>query len=174
MRHMKHLLASVLSLSLTITPALAVNQSGSSFFQQGVNQKTLESHQTLLNQVPETPIGEQIAEYALGYLNFPYVDGGWTHDVGFDCAGFTKFVFYAFDLEVEHSVRSQYLLGEPVEKADLLPGDLLIFGSISHLGIYIGDGKFIHSATSTRKVCIDSLDTAFYTQYYYGAKRIFQ
>ena len=127
-------------------------------------------------------IGEEVVALALSYLGTPYVYGG-ASSKGFDCSGFTMYIFSQFGYSLPHSATSQWNdSGEYVEKADLQPGDLVLFcdpsrsngKACSHVGIYIGDNEFVHasSGSSGKYVRIDSLDSSYYSTYYKGAKRL--
>ena len=126
-------------------------------------------------------IGEDVVELALSYVGTSYVYGG-SSPRGFDCSGFTMYIFGQFGYSLPHSATSQwYNSGSYVEKSDLQPGDLVLFcdpryskgKACSHVGIYIGDNEFVHASSSSSKyVKTDSLDSDYYSRYYVGAKRI--
>lgn len=120
--------------------------------------------------------GEQIVEFALNYIGVPYVYGGSTPQ-GFDCSGFTQFVMKNFDIYLPRSSHDQYSIGTRISKAQLIPGDLVFFKyssgyRINHVGIYIGEGNFIHSPIPGQSVKIDSLTHGYFNTYYYGATRV--
>ncbi|WP_379137532.1 C40 family peptidase [Paenibacillus sp. sgz500958] len=103
-----------------------------------------------------------------------YVSGGVTTN-GFDCSGFTMYVFDKIGIDLPHQSGSQYQMGTAVSRSELKEGDLLFFNTsgrgVSHVGIYVGDGKFAH-ASSSRGVTISSLSDSYYVNRYVGAKRI--
>ncbi|WP_150275763.1 C40 family peptidase [Paenibacillus tepidiphilus] len=103
-----------------------------------------------------------------------YVSGG-TSTNGFDCSGFTMYVFDKIGINLPHQSGSQYQMGTAISRDDLREGDLVFFNTsgrgVSHVGIYVGGGKFAH-ASSSRGVTISSLSDSYYVNRYVGAKRI--
>jgi len=118
------------------------------------------------------PLGRLVA-FAEKFVGAPYSYAG-DSPQGFDCSGFVRFVLAEFGIHVEHSSYAQYGVGVPVPAGQLEPGDLVFFntyGPISHVGIYVGDGRFI-SATCSRGVAVESLDDAYWGPRYAGARRL--
>jgi|GEM_PF-262608 len=119
-------------------------------------------------------LAEEICEYAKTFIGVPYVYGGSLPETGFDCSGFTKYVYAQFGIEIPRM--QQYNAGTRVAKEDLRPGDLVFFNTtgntISHVGMYIGYGQFIHAPTTGKTVCITELDSEYYTTRYICATRI--
>jgi cell wall-associated NlpC family hydrolase len=94
-----------------------------------------------------------------------------------DCAGLTRRVAASAGVELPRTTREQYRVGEAVERGELAPGDLVFFRNtykrgISHVGIYIGEGKFIHAASRQRFVVIDDLDLPYFRTRFAGGRRI--
>lgn len=122
---------------------------------------------------------KKLLETAVSYLGTPYSYGGMSPS-GFDCSGFVNYVFNQYGFSVGgRSCATMYnsSVGYYVNKSDLIPGDLVFFTSstesIGHVGIYLGDGDFIHSSSgSAYSVVITSLSSDNYTRRYVGAKRI--
>ncbi len=119
--------------------------------------------------------GTAIVEYSKQFLGTPYVSGG-SSPSGFDCSGFTYYVFKQYGVTLPRTSSSQANAGHYVAKSELKPGDLVFFdtyGGISHVGIYVGNDSFIHSTVPGDVVKISSLSTAYYKSRYVTARRIF-
>lgn len=121
--------------------------------------------------------GAEVVEYAKKYLGYKYVSGGASPSTGFDCSGFTTYVYKHFGISLARTSSAQNKNGVAVEKSDLQPGDLVIFNndantSIGHVGIYIGDGNFIHASNPSDGVKITTLTTGYYQKRYVGARRV--
>jgi cell wall-associated NlpC family hydrolase len=124
------------------------------------------------------PVGDVIAQFAQSYLGYPYVWAG-NGPYGFDCSGFTQFVILnTLGIDIGHAVEGQpYAGGAWVDYGGWQPGDLIFFqntyrAGISHVGIYIGDGLFIHAENTGTGVVISSLYDGYYGPRYWGASRI--
>ena len=119
-------------------------------------------------------LGRQIVEYALQYEGYPYVWGG-TSPSGFDCSGFTTYVFRHFGITLNRVACDQARNGVAVDTSALQPGDLLCFYSsadyIGHVGIYIGNNRFIHASTYTTGVIISEL-SGYYDTRGFIARRV--
>lgn len=117
--------------------------------------------------------GGMVVNTAKKYIGVPYVWGGTTAS-GFDCSGFIKSVYGMHGIDVRRLADEQYYGGKKLKRSDLVVGDLVFFSTyepgVSHVGIYVGDNKFIH-ASSSRGVTIDSLDAEYYRNAYVGACR---
>lgn len=117
---------------------------------------------------------QDLTKTAQQYLGTPYVYGGTTAR-GFDCSGYTQKVFSDLGIKLKRSSRDQYTQGTAVSKSNLQAGDLVFFNTsgsgVSHVGIYIGNNKFIHSSTS-KGVIVSSLSESYWANRYMGAKRV--
>ncbi|WP_342566308.1 C40 family peptidase [Paenibacillus sp. FSL R7-0345] len=107
-------------------------------------------------------------------IGVSYKTGG-TSTAGFDCSGFTKYVFKSIGLTLPRTSKAQYSVGTAVSKSNLRAGDLVFFNTlgsgVSHVGIYVGQGKFAQSSSS-KGVIISSLSQAYWANRYVGAKRV--
>ncbi len=127
---------------------------------------------------PSSSLGQKIADYAQQFVGYSYIYGAASPDYGFDCSGLAYYVYKQFGNTISRTASAQYRNnGVSVSKADLEPGDLVFFSSnggrsITHVGLYHGDGIFVHASTSSTGVILSDLDSAYYTRVYYGAKRI--
>ncbi|QEE24033.1 NlpC/P60 family protein [Rhodanobacter glycinis] len=117
---------------------------------------------------------------AMKLRNSPYVRGGHSPSTGFDCSGFVRYVFaHALGLELPTNSASQFHVGHKVKRDQMKPGDLVFFrtagrhghGRVSHVGIYLSGGRFIHSPRHGETVRVDSLQEAYWAKRFAGAKR---
>jgi cell wall-associated NlpC family hydrolase len=107
---------------------------------------------------------------AMQYLGVPYVWGG-ASPSGFDCSGLVMYVYAQVGVSLPHYTGAQWGMGVPVARSDLQPGDLVFFDGLGHVGIYIGNGEFIHAPHTGTVVQISSL-SGWYAANYDGARRI--
>jgi peptidoglycan endopeptidase LytE len=120
----------------------------------------------------------QLLAYAGQYIGTPYRAGG-SGPGGFDCSGFASYVFKSVNIQLPRTAASQYGVGTPVEKSQLQPGDLVFFAGggtyIDHVGIYTGNGQFIHSSSprSGGVIYTPLEDGSYYSRTYAGARRVF-
>lgn len=121
--------------------------------------------------------GAAIVKSAQKYMGVPYVWGGTTPD-GWDCSGYTQYVMKENGISIPRTAAEQFSKGIAVEKANLQVGDMVFFTTYkpgaSHVGFYMGDGKFIHASSAAKEVAINSLSEDYYTQRYIGARRYIQ
>jgi cell wall-associated NlpC family hydrolase len=116
------------------------------------------------------PTHSSVVSIALHYLGVPYVWGG-ASPSGFDCSGFTMYVYAKVGVYLPHNAAMQYGMGTPVARSQLAPGDLVFFNGLSHVGMYIGGGRFIHAPHTGDVVKISSLSEYWYAATYVGARR---
>jgi len=113
---------------------------------------------------------------AMGYLGVPYRRGG-TGIQGFDCSGFVQAMYEnTLGLVLPHNAKAQAAVTEKIDKSELKPGDLVFFNTLrrafSHVGIYIGDGKFIHSPRPGGEVRIEDMRDSYWVKRFNGARRV--
>lgn len=119
-------------------------------------------------------IKRTVIDESMQYLGVPYVFGGTTPN-GFDCSGYVQYVFAHAGISLPRTADVQYEAGSYVSDSELMPGDLVFFSTYepgaSHVGIYLGDRKFIN-ASSSRGVSVASLDSSYWGSCYIGARRV--
>ncbi len=116
---------------------------------------------------------EEILNYSYSFIGVPYVAAGGSPR-GFDCSGYTKYIFAHFNIDLPHTAADQYNIGKVIPANEAKPGDLVAFktGSyISHIGIYLGGNKFI-SATSSKGVAVASVYGPYWQDHLLGFARI--
>lgn len=133
----------------------------------------------------DAKLGQDLRDTLIGLAmqlrNVRYVRGGRDPSTGFDCSGFVRYVFErAIGLQLPTNSASQYLIGRIVKRGEMQPGDLVFFrtaggrhgqGRISHVGIYISDGHFIHSPRRGESVRVDNLGDSYWAKRFAGARR---
>jgi cell wall-associated NlpC family hydrolase len=113
----------------------------------------------------------KIVGYARRLLGVRYSYGGSSPGSGFDCSGFTRFVYAHFGVSLPHYSVAQFGHGRNVSRAGLEPGDLVFFDGLGHVGLYIGHDQFIHAPHSGTSVSVDSM-SGWYSTRYDGARRV--
>lgn len=120
---------------------------------------------------------QEVLIQALSLTGIQYKYGGKSPETGFDCSGFVRYVFsQATKITLPPTARAISQMGKTVKKDELQPGDLVFFNTLktafSHVGIYMGDNKFIHSPSSGGGVRVENMDSAYWTKRFNGAQRI--
>lgn len=148
-----------------------------------VPQKGTSAQSYVSNSYGSMPLSRGASEASSNLVNFAYRQLGKPYVWGavgprsFDCSGLTMYVYGAMGVSLPHYSGDQFSMGSPVSKGNLQPGDLVFFntyGSISHVGIYVGGGEFIHAPGSGRGVTVSDINSGYYAQRYAGARRIFK
>ena len=114
---------------------------------------------------------------AMGLLGVPYKRGGISEEKGFDCSGFVRYMFEkSVGLVLPRRAEDQAKVTEEINRSELKPGDLVFFNTMkrtfSHVGIYIGDGKFIHAPRPGKSVRVDDMREAYWQKRFNGARRV--
>jgi cell wall-associated NlpC family hydrolase len=119
--------------------------------------------------------GYALVGTALGLRGAPYKNGG-ADPGGFDCSGFTQYVFEQYGVALPRAVHDQYQMGKSVKANELAPGDLIFFAttdrSASHVAIAVGGDQFVHAPSSTGVVRVERLSASYWSQRYLGARRV--
>lgn len=121
---------------------------------------------------------QSIIHTANRLLGTPYRSGGNHPGEGFDCSGFVSFVLGQHGINLGRSSPELVKKGKKITRHDLRPGDLVFFASgrkgkrVSHVGIYLGKGEFIHAASRNHRIQINELSEKYWARHYYGARRI--
>ena len=134
----------------------------------------------MLGDQVKTTVGEktnQMLGKAMTLLGVPYKRGGSSSDTGFDCSGFVRHIYEtSVGRLLPRRADEQAKTTEKIDRNDLNPGDLVFFNTMrrtfSHVGIYIGDGKFIHAPSAGKAVRVDDLRAAYWTKRFTGARRV--
>ena len=123
-------------------------------------------------------MGSIAARTAERFVGIPYRWGGENVVDGMDCSGFVRAVYNLCGLSIPRTSRDQYKAGELVARNDLRDGDLLFFGSsedsINHVGIYVGNGKFVHAPRKGEEIRVTSVDESYFEKRFIGGRRYFQ
>lgn len=120
---------------------------------------------------------EALIDHGMGYLGIRYRRGGTSPETGLDCSGLVQNVFrHSLGLQLPRTAADMARLGEKVNKNELLPGDLVFFKTsrraFSHVGIYVGEGRFLHSPSSGGVVRVESMGKKYWQTRYNGARRL--
>jgi peptidoglycan DL-endopeptidase CwlO len=119
---------------------------------------------------PTNDRGIVAARIAESYLGVPYVWSG-ASPSGFDCSGLVSYVYGRLGVSIPHNAAQQYRFGTPVDRGDLVPGDVVFFDRLRHNGIYVGDGRFVHAAP-LGGVKLARLEDEWFRQRWVGARRL--
>ena len=125
--------------------------------------------------VADVSVGASVADLAGQYVGTPYAWGG-TSPRGFDCTGFVLFVYSQFGVALGHNEASQLAAGPRIGSDSLEPGDIVVFANtyragLSHTGIYLGNGRFVHAANEYTGVTVSNLWDGYWGPRYVGASR---
>lgn len=164
--------SALLALALTAAPAWAnrADPLGSFLLEQGM----LQSHP---DDKTLTPSLSQLVVHAMGFLGVPYRLGGQGFDEGVDCSAFVRIVYQdSLGLRLPRQAREQAEQTTTIDVAQLQPGDLVFFNTLnrpySHVGIYVGEGRFIHSPRSGAAVRVEDMGKPYWQTRFEGARRV--
>lgn len=117
---------------------------------------------------------DSVLKTAFSQVGNPYRYGGNSPETGFDCSGFVRWVYNQYDMELPRTSRNMLGIGTPVKRDELRPGDLVFFGRkrVSHVGIYTGDDKYIHSPSSGKRIQESQMTDRGRGERFMGARRI--
>jgi cell wall-associated NlpC family hydrolase len=142
------------------------------------NTQPVEPQVTVVTKAPPTrttqlhlPFGTRLVDYAKRFVGTRYTWGGTSPRSGFDCSGFVRFVYGHFGVRLAHSSFAQFGVGRRVGRGSLRPGDLVFFDGLGHVGIYVGNGRFIHAPHTGTRVRIETL-AGWYSSRFDGARRL--
>jgi cell wall-associated NlpC family hydrolase len=134
-----------------------------------------------LDEAPHGPVVSRsprrlLADFAMKLRNIAYVRGGRELTTGFDCSGFVRYVFrQSLGFDLPSNSTSQFAVGHHIDRGELKMGDLVFFRihgkRVSHVGIYLDNGLFIHAPSRGKRVRIDHLDASYWAKRFAGAKR---
>ncbi len=125
-----------------------------------------------------TDQGSNVALQALAYLGTPYRAGGLSPQTGFDCSGLVVYVYREVaGLALPRNTLDLSRVGEPIERGALQPGDMVFYNTqqreYSHVGIYLGENRFVHAPSTGGDVRVDNLRASYWMRRYSGARRVF-
>jgi len=164
-------MASTLMMSAPAQAAPSIDELDSWLANKGLLSQMTQASQSVTNKASELVV------HAMGFLGVPYQRGGGSVETGFDCSGFVKAIFeQTIGLALPRKAEQQAADTQRIDKKELVPGDLVFFNTMhraySHVGIYVGDGKFIHSPKPGAEVRIESMGAAYWNRRFDGARRV--
>ena len=164
-------MASTLMMGTPAQAAPAVDELDNWLANKGMLSQMSQASQSVTNKASELVV------HAMGFLGVPYQRGGGTVETGFDCSGFVKAIFeQTVGLVLPRKAEQQAADTQRIDKKELVPGDLVFFNTMhraySHVGIYVGDGKFIHAPRPGKSVRVDDMREAYWQKRFNGARRV--
>lgn len=134
---------------------------------------------TKLSSIKAAGAGREILMVALGLLDLNYRFGGKNPEAGLDCSGMVSYIYqHAVGVTLPHNAKQIARLARPIPAERLQVGDLVFFNTLnktfSHMGIYIGEGKFVHAPRSNSSIRVDRLDNRYFASRFDGARTLFE
>ena len=175
MRLTPHLLALTSALLFTVAahaaPASQSDDLEKMLADKGLLTQIEQVRQTVSNKASDLVVN------AMGFLGVPYKRGGNTVETGFDCSGFVRAMYeQSIGLILPRRAEQQAAATQNIDRTDLQPGDLVFFNTLqrafSHVGIYVGEGKFIHSPKPGSEVRVESMNMSYWQHRFDGARRV--
>jgi cell wall-associated NlpC family hydrolase len=171
MRIFATLIALLLAASAYAAPPGASNDMSQFLAEKGLLAKLDQVRESVSNTASD------LVFTAMGFLGVPYRRGGNTAETGFDCSGFVRAMYQqTVGLILPRKAEQQAAATETIDRSELKPGDLVFFNTMrrtfSHVGIYIGEGKFIHSPKPGAEVRVESMSLAYWARRFDGARRV--
>ncbi|MBG6074531.1 C40 family peptidase [Polaromonas sp. CG_9.11] len=164
-------LAALCTLSAHATPAISSDEIDRLLADRGLLNKIDHVRQNVSQKASELVVN------AMGFLGVPYKWGGTDADTGFDCSGFVVSVYQqSIGLLLPRKAEQQAAATQKIDRTDLQPGDLVFFNTMrrafSHVGIYVGNGKFIHAPRAGAEVRVESMGGSYWQNRFNGARRV--
>jgi cell wall-associated NlpC family hydrolase len=164
-------LALLLAASAQAAPTAAADDMNQFLAEKGLLAQIDQVRQSVTNKASDLVVT------AMGFLGVPYRRGGNTAETGFDCSGFVRAMYQqTVGLILPRKAEQQAAAAEKIERSELQPGDLVFFNTMrrtfSHVGIYIGEGKFIHSPKPGAEVRVESMSVPYWNHRFDGARRV--
>jgi cell wall-associated NlpC family hydrolase len=161
----------LLATGVHATPATAPDELGHFLDDKGLLSQMSQMRQNVTNKASDLVVN------ALGFLGVPYRMGGNSVETGFECSGFVKAMYeQTVGLILPRKAEQQAAATQHIDRSELQPGDLVFFNTLrrafSHVGIYIGDGKFIHSPKPGAQVRVENMGIAYWSHRFDGARRV--
>jgi cell wall-associated NlpC family hydrolase len=171
MRHIAPILMLVVALSAHAEPPKPADDVERFLAERGLLDQVDQFRQRVSQKASDLVVN------AMGFLGVPYRKGGNNAESGFDCSGFVRAMFeQTVGLVLPRRAREQAQVTQVIERQDLQPGDLVFFNTMranySHVGIYVGDNKFIHSPKPGERVRVEDMRQAYWERRFNGARRV--
>ena len=163
--------AALLAMTVHAAPANSTDDMDKLLAEKGLLGHIDQVRQNVTNKASELVFN------AMGFLGVPYRRGGNSADTGFDCSGFVRAMYeQSVGLLLPRKAEQQAAATQNITRDDLQPGDLVFFNTMrrafSHVGIYVGDGKFIHSPKPGAEVRVESMSVSYWNRRFDGARRV--
>ncbi|MDN4587656.1 hydrolase Nlp/P60 [Xenophilus aerolatus] len=175
---MRQIVLTALALALAASAYAAPQQNQTDDMDKTLADRSLMGHIDNVRHAVSDRTSELVVS-AMGFLGVPYRRGGNSAETGFDCSGFVRAMYNkSVGLLLPRRAEEQAAATEKIDRSDLKPGDLVFFNTMrrafSHVGIYIGDGKFIHSPRTGSEVRVEDMNGSYWQRRFNGARRVIE